>query len=267
MPMIAFASLSGAPGVTTTVTAWAAHTTQPTLILEADLVGGSAILAGAMAGSRAHDRSILALAEASGALTDRLWEQAILLPETRDRWLVPTVAWAGQAPALAPVWPRLAQAATTMTRDGGMDVLIDMGRIRVGEGPWPLAAAADALVLLTDATLPAINTVAVGVESLREQLRATGSGHRLVIAPLHAAPGTDRAHIRPFSSAEIQAAVAPTLVLPPIVYAPRQAAVYSAARPAPWRHGSSSYVRSIRELIHSATSHAATTAAALDLDL
>jgi len=265
MPVIALASLSGAPGVTTTVTAWAAHTTQPTLIIEADLVGGSPILAGAMAGSRPHDRSILALAETPGALIERLWEQAIPLPETRDRWLVPTIAWAGQAPALTPIWPSLGQAAATMTRDGGMDVLVDLGRLRVGEGPWPLAEAADTLILLTDATLPAINTLAVGVEAIRDQLRATGSPHRLVIAPLHAAPGTDRAHIRPFTGAEIQAAVAPTTVLPPILYAPRHAAVYSAARPAPWRHRNSGYVRSIRGLITAATSHAANLAAALDV--
>jgi hypothetical protein len=264
MPVIAFASLSGAPGVTTTVTAWAAHTTQPTLIIEADLVGGSPILAGAMAGSRPHDRSILALAETLGALTDRLWEQAILLPETRDRWVVPTIAWAGQAPALAPIWPRLGQAAVSMARDGGMDVLIDLGRIRVGEGSWPLAAAADALLLFTDATLPAINTLAVGVDAIRERLSASGSPNRLAIVSLHAPSGADRAHIRPFTSAEIQAAVTPTVVLPPILYAPRDAVVYSAARPAPWRHRSSGYVRSVRQLTSAATSHAASITAALD---
>lgn len=255
MGVYALTSFSGAPGVSTTAVAWAYASPRPTLILEADVTGGSPILAGLWGGEQTHDLSLLELANRQGErYADYLWEQALALPGAVDGWVVPTIGFPSQARSLAPVWAPLAEAARTISDQAGVDVLVDAGRLGTPGGPWPLVEAADVVLVLTDSTIAALNTTAICLESLRADLARSGTDQRVAVVPVLGDAGS--LHTRPYTAKEIAHVTAPTVVLNGIPRDPRRAAVYSSTTPAARGHETSRYLRSIRALVTAAGRHA-----------
>ncbi|MDN5766095.1 MAG: hypothetical protein L0H96_09560 [Humibacillus sp.] len=260
MTVIALASLSGAPGVTTTAAAWAVHSAHPTLIIEAATAGGSPMLAGLWAGTRAHDTSVLALAAHLGEpLEQYLWSQAVALPGQSDRWVLPAIAWPAQARSVEPVWRPLAAALRAISDDGGIDVLIDMGRITAAtarDRVWTLADTADVLIVVVDGAIAALNTAIIVTPELRDLLATTGTKERLAILPRLTGLTRDREGLRPYGHAEIASHFGGTKVLDPLIHDPRRAAVYAGGAMKRVGHDRSTYVHSIERLSRQAREHA-----------
>lgn len=176
MGVYGLTSFAGAPGVTTLAVAWAYLSERPTLVVEADPVGGSAILAGAFRATREHTHSVLQLsAPVPGlSLVDQLWSQTIPFPgdSTVQRLLLPAIAHPQQSGALQHVWEPLGRAFQSISTDGDMDVVIDLGRC-APTGRTPLAgvlAHCDAIGVLAWADLPGVNTLAIGAPTFRQVL-------------------------------------------------------------------------------------------------
>ena len=157
MAVIALTSASGAPGVSTTALAMTLLWPRRVVLLEADVTGGSAVLAGYLRGAvSAHERSLLGLAAAHhGHLGTALFSQAIPLDDAGRRHVVPAIADPVQAPALAPLWAPLVRLLSVWDTQG-VDVIVDAGRLGAAHGPTPLLDAADAVLLLTRTQLPAV---------------------------------------------------------------------------------------------------------------
>lgn len=281
MPVYALTSVCGSPGVSTTAIAWAYHSPRPTLIIEADVTGGSPLLAGAFGGTMLHRNSILALASTeSRDWAEMIWRQAVPLPDITernlfhadhapdlpdrmDRWVLPAIGRGHQARAMAPLWRPLAQVLTQIATDTDIDVIIDAGRLGIAGGPWDLIEAADAILLLTDSTIPALTTLALALDSLRVDLAATGSPDRLGVVPITGpsrmlrpwtwASKNTEPDIRPYGRAEIAATTAPTAVIATIPHAPRAAATYMQYLP---RRGTTTYDGAIKAMVSAAAAHA-----------
>ena len=273
MGVYALTSVTGSPGVTTTALAWASLSPRPTLIVEADVTGGSPILAGAFDGTMLHRGSVLALASAETEdWVETIWRNAVPLPDRVDRWVLPAIGRGHQARAMAPLWRSLATTLSGISTDTGVDVLVDVGRLGVAGGAWDLVESADAVLVLTDSTIPALTSLAIALDSLRADLSTSGSPQRLGIVPIvgpsqilrpWAWLGRDtEPDIRPYSRPEIAATFAPTPALAALPHAPRAAAAYMHARPTT-RDGSG-YNAAVRALITAAEQHARDYAALLD---
>lgn len=249
MSIYALTSLSGAPGVTTTALAWARLSPRPTLLVEADLTGGSAALAIAFAGDVAHDKSLLSLAgHPASEYVPRLWELVVEVPtapSASDAWIAPAIGFPVQADSMRSVWTPLADALRQISDTTDVDVLIDLGRYRPGSGALALMGRADATVVMTDATLAALNTLHVALPSVQDHLESTGAAQGLAVVPVL---GNEKgaAH-RPYSLSEIQSVVPDVTVLPGITRDARAAT-------APRRPGS--YQRSVTTLVDAARAHA-----------
>lgn len=254
MSIYALTSISGAPGVTTTAIAWARLSKRPTLIVEADPTGGSPIVAGVWSGQQPHTTSILELANRNLAgFVDFLHERTLPLPGTTDRRLLPGIPAPEHARPMASVWRPLAAALRTISSEGGMDVVIDAGRVGAADAPWTLMETADALLVLTDTTLPALNAAVIGVTSMRARLEQTGTPDRLALVPI---TGRDRGpDIRPYGAREINAVTQPTRVITEIPHDAARAAVYSSALTPTRGHGTSGYTRAITHLTKAAEDH------------
>lgn len=174
MGVYGLTSVSGSPGVTTAAVAWAMTSERPTLIIEADLVGGSPILAGMFRAEQPHDKSLLALTQRPVGMTlvDHIWAEAIPLPGTggADKWVVPGVATGAQAGALRTLWPTLGRAAQHLATEGGYDVLIDLGRTGTPMPHTGLLPHLDAVAVFTWAHLPGLHVVDTNLEQLRSTL-------------------------------------------------------------------------------------------------
>lgn len=273
MSIIALTSVTGAPGVTTTAVAWAYLSNRPTLIVEADPTGGSAILAGLWDGAQPHDRSILSLAtQRPEEYADRLWASTFELPGAAQRWLLPGIGTGGQAAAMMPVWPAVADALREIS-ETGIDILIDAGRVTAAASPWMLIDAADTTLVLARTSIQAINSLSIALPDLRDGLTATGTAHRLGVVTVTGAgrsgalPGRPQDFgAFPYSEKEVADVASPTAVVASVEFDPRAAAVYSNARPAGRTHGVSGYVRSIRHLIESAEAHAGKARSITDIE-
>ena len=241
MAVVALTSARGAPGVTTTALAMTLVWPRPVLLVEADVAGGSAVLAGYLRGAVAHDRSLLALAMAHrhGHLDEELRRQRVALDDAGDRHLVPAIADPVQAVSLAGVWAPLATAFSALERDG-VDVIVDAGRLGAAGGPEPLLRHADAVLLLTRSQLPAVAATRARAACLGEDLAGTGLGGD-GLELLLVGEG------RPYTSREIAKAVG-VPVLASMAWDPAAAEVLSvgAARPRQWE--ASAFVRSARAI-------------------
>lgn len=185
MPVHILTSLSGAPGVTSTALTWAQVSTRPTLVIEVDPAGGSPMLCIAWQGAKPHTRSVLDLAHfPAHEYVERIWELAMPLPQNPERaWLVPTVGTATQMRSLQTVWSALGEALAQIGREG-VDVLVDLGRLGSAGATAQLWSQADTVLVFTDTTLQALNSLAVGLPVLQEELRDLGAEHRLAVVPV-----------------------------------------------------------------------------------
>lgn len=155
MAVYAFTSAAGSPGVTTTVLGLALEWPGEVLLVDADPVGGSAILAGYFGGTVAHPGTLVELwsAHRQGSLATAVRELPLRLSETAS--MIPGPAGAAQAGGLTDLWPALAAQARALSGIG-VDVLVDLGRLGHEHFPAPLARAADELLLVLRSDLPSV---------------------------------------------------------------------------------------------------------------
>jgi hypothetical protein len=165
MAVIALASASGSPGVTTTALGMALLWPRPVLLVEADPTGGSGLLAGYFRGTREYGGGLVELALTSDGLSDALADASHTIEGTAVSF-VPGTRSHTQASALRDVWqPLSAELAELET--AGQDVLIDVGRLGLQGSPGPLLVNADLTLLVTRTHLPALSALRSWADSLQ----------------------------------------------------------------------------------------------------
>lgn len=237
MAFIGLTSLSGSPGVTTTAVAWATCSQSPTLLIEADLTGGSPILAGRLRASIPHERSLLALVtyDVDSSTAEVLREQAVDLPgSVAGSKVVPGVAEQSQAAALTGLWPDLGVALQELSAQQGIDVLVDLGRLTPAS-PWSLIGHLDQLLILTHATLPGLITVHNNLPAVASRLTQSALGIITLAAPREG-----------FGPKEAGQVLAPVPVLTHLPHLPKAAAAYSLG----WQQASTRALRGLHKEIH-----------------
>jgi hypothetical protein len=167
MGVVVLASAGGSPGVTTTALGLALVWPRPVLLVEADPTGASAILPGYLQGAPVPARCLidLAIAHQQGHLAQTLL--ALAVPLNASAKLIPAIKTRRQAAAMAGVWEPLADALRDLDQ-AGTDVIVDAGRLGLEFSPTPLLARADAVLLVTRCTLPALATARVWTPWLAE---------------------------------------------------------------------------------------------------
>lgn len=153
MAVIALASASGSPGVTTTAVGLTLLWPRPAILVEADPSGSSGILAGYFRGTREYDAGLVEVALSALDVGEAL--RTVVRPLNGDASLIAGVRSPSQAAALRDVWAPLTDALADL-ESHGQDVIVDAGRLGLTGSAEPLLAAADATVLLTRTTLPAL---------------------------------------------------------------------------------------------------------------
>jgi MinD-like ATPase involved in chromosome partitioning or flagellar assembly len=176
MAVVVLTSARGAPGVTTSALAIAMLWPRPVVLVEADVAGSSSILAGYLRGSVPPDRGLVSLAVAHrrGLLDEQFYDQTVPLIQDRVR-LVPGLVSAQQAPSMDKLWSPLGVVLANLEHSG-TDVIVDAGRLGMMHGPMPLVRSADALLLVTRTTLPAVSAARARVPVLRNDLLQLGKG-------------------------------------------------------------------------------------------
>lgn len=156
MALVVFASASGSPGVTTTALGLALRWPRPAVLVDADPVGGSAVLAGFFRGQVPHNDAMvqLVLASRSGDLPELFPTVLMPLPNSTAS-LLPGPRSHAQAASMTELWPELVEELRSLDRNG-QDVLVDAGRLGMQHSPTPLVTAADLLLLVCRSELPAL---------------------------------------------------------------------------------------------------------------
>lgn len=157
MAVIALASASGSPGVTTTALGMALLWPRSVLLVEADPTGGSGFLAGYFRGTREYGTGLIELALTSASLNDALADAAQPI-EGSQVWFVPGTRSHAQAAALCDLWEPLSETLAEL-ESNGQDVIVDAGRLGLVGSPEPLLASADLTLLLTRTNLPALSAL------------------------------------------------------------------------------------------------------------
>jgi hypothetical protein len=181
MTLIALTSAKGAPGVTTTALALAMQWPRPVVLVEADLAGPS-ILHGFFLSQVAQDIGLgpLAVAHRHGDLGSHLREQAISLTDgatvfmparhhmlaaipdgarTASKLYVPGIPGPQTAPAVRDIWEDLAIELVSLER-GGVDAIVDMGRLNIADDREPILQLADQVLVTTGSRLPDVMSAA-----------------------------------------------------------------------------------------------------------
>ncbi len=182
MALILLTSASGAPGVSTTALGLALAWPSRVLLIEADPGGGSTVLAGWFQGRPPHDRGVVNLAMAlayaapdadpSQWLPGALSDVVVAVPGTTVE-VVTGIRAPAQAGALADLWPPLAATAGEL-ECGGVDVIVDAGRLGMAHAPAALVDAADVVLLTTGTSLPALAAARGWSRELAERFGAVG---------------------------------------------------------------------------------------------
>ncbi|WP_299039919.1 hypothetical protein [uncultured Pseudokineococcus sp.] len=258
MAIVALASAKGAPGVSTTAVALTMLWHRPAVLVEADVSGTSAVMAGYLRASLPHDRGLvqLGLARRSAPLTVQdLWDNTLTLGP--DRHLVPGLSDPaqglglsdlGHAEALPGIWAELTTVLLGLER-AGVDAIVDVGRLGAAYGPVPLLRAADAVVLLTGTRLPDLTALDARHGRLVDDLQTNGAGSdALAVLPVGEGRGEHPAGESPYTVREITRGVTGAHVLQPLPWAPLEAGVYGHGFAARRRHQQSGYVRAINTL-------------------
>lgn len=232
MAVFALTSAAGAPGVTTTALGLALAWPNQVLLIDADPVGGSAILAGYFGGTVPHPGTLVELwsAHRQGALETAVREMPLRLSETAS--LIPGPAGATQAGGLTDLWPALAAQVRGLSQLG-VDVLIDLGRLGHTHLAVPLLRGCDEVLLVLRSDLPSV--AAASASDLPDEIPV-----RLVLV----GPG------RPYSSSSV-ASVFKHPVAFEVPWAPEEAEVLSHGKPEPKRgRGLTRGLRQAAEQLH-----------------
>jgi hypothetical protein len=165
MALIALCADKGSPGVTTAALALAAEWPCQAAVAEVDPSGGDLALRLTDGWGRfelADQPNLLTFAAASrrGGPEAGLLQKHCQTTSSGIRVLRGLVS-AEQAGGLERLWPDMADALRATV---GCDVLADLGRLLPGSPTWPIAAAADEVVVVAPGT-------AEGLAHLRERVR------------------------------------------------------------------------------------------------
>ncbi len=173
MAIIALASASGSPGVSTTCLGLAMVWPRPVLLVEADPTGGAGVLAGYFRGQRDAAGVVeLVMANRQRTLAAALPTMLVDLPGTQARVLVGTKAHE-QAAGLALLWDDLVPVLQDLSHRTGQDIIVDIGRLGLDGWARPLFSAADVALLLVRDTLPSL----AALRSWAATLGDDGPGH------------------------------------------------------------------------------------------
>lgn len=218
MAVIVLGSASGSPGVTTTALGLALVWPRPVLLVDADPVGGSAVLAGYFRGTVADAGAMvnLILAQRDGHLSEELPEALIRVPKSQVS-LLPGPKSHAQAGSLIDLWGPLAWEFRALEATG-QDVIVDVGRLGMTYSPGALIDAADLAVLVTRSDLPALSASRQWASEWA-QASADGSGPTSAGVAV-VGPG------RPYAVGEVSKALA-AAVLGVVVWDPQSAQVLS----------------------------------------
>lgn len=160
---------------------------------------------------------------------DSLLDQSLRLeratPGGATTMVLPGIANIVQVPTVRSLWGELGSVLTALG-SGGIDVIVDLGRVSVGaEDRNALLVQADLLVLLAGSSLPQVHAA----QQLSVQLRKQYAGADSQLSPLGlVVVGPNR----PYSESEITAACGVRL-LGTLPWDSETAAVYSDGAPAP----------------------------------
>lgn len=218
MAVIVLASASGSPGVTTTALGLALVWPRPVVLVDADPVGGSALLAGYFHGTVVDSDAMvsLVLAHRDGRLAEALPQVLVGVPDTQLA-ILPGPKSHAQAGSLMGLWAPLMVEFQAL-EDTGQDVIVDVGRLGMVHSPASVIAAADVAVLVSGSDLPAL-AAARQWASDWAQASADGTGPASVGLVLVGAN-------RPYSAHEV-ATVLPLPVLGTVAWEPASAQVLS----------------------------------------
>lgn len=242
MATVCLTSASGSPGVTTTAVGMAFSWPRPVLLVEADPTGGSGVLAGFLRGTTPYDAGLIELALSPLGTADALRD--VVRPLSPNVSLVAGIRSHPQATALRDVWEPLAAALRELD-DNGQDVIVDAGRLGLMGSPTPLLDAADAALLVTRATLPAISTARSWAETVRQP--ATGWRHPglLLIA-----------EGQPYRATEVSKVLGMPVVTD-LPDDPAAAAVYHRGAAPPKHFETGPYIRALQAAVQSVQAHIA----------
>ena len=165
MAVIALASASGSPGVTTTALGLALLWPRPVLLVEADPTGGSGLLAGYFGGTREYETGLIELALTASSVHDGLAEVSQRIEGTSVSFVAGTRSHT-QASALRDLWQPLSEELADL-KTTGQDVIVDAGRLGLVGTPEPLLTNADLTLLVTRTTLPALSAVRSWADSIQ----------------------------------------------------------------------------------------------------
>lgn len=201
MAVIALASATGSPGVTTTSLALTLSWPRPVLLVEADPAGGD-ILAGFLRAELRADRGLayLSVAARRDGLAEEFAAQVIDLGQRKSpitRLLLAGVSDPAESAGVAQSWPQLADFFARLGGDGrraaedpvreALDVIVDCGRVVTHYPPLPILAAADAVLLVLRSTLRSVSGTAPVMAGLRRDIaRAGGDADRIGLLVIEA---------------------------------------------------------------------------------
>ena len=242
MATVCLTSASGSPGVTTTAVGMAFSWPRPVLLVEADPTGGSGVLAGFLRGTTPYDAGLIELALSPLGTADALRD--VVRPLSPNVSLVAGIRSHAQATALRDIWEPLAAALRELD-DNGQDVIVDAGRLGLMGSPTPLLDAADAALLVTRATLPAISAARSWAETVRQP--ATGWRHPCLLLI---------AEGQPYRATEISKVLGMPVVAD-LPDDPAAAAVYHRGAAPPKHFETGPYIRALQATVQSVQAHIA----------
>lgn len=242
MAIVCLTSASGSPGVTTTAVGMAFSWPRPVLLVEADPTGGSGVLAGFLRGTTPYDAGLIELALSPLGTADALRD--VVRPLSPNVSLVAGIRSHAQATALRDIWEPLAAALRELD-DNGQDVIVDAGRLGLMGSPTPLLDAADAALLVTRATLPAISAARSWAETVRQP--ATGWRHPCLLLI---------AEGQPYRATEISKVLGMPVVAD-LPDDPAAAAVYHRGAAPPKHFETGPYIRALQATVQSVQAHIA----------
>jgi MinD-like ATPase involved in chromosome partitioning or flagellar assembly len=224
MALIAVAADKGAPGVTTTSVALAAVWPRPVLLAECDAAGGDLVYRLPSADGTRLDprRGLLSLAVSArrGLEPRQVWEHAQKLRGGLD--VLVGVTNAEQGAGLDPLWGQVGAALAGLP---DADVIADCGRVGSEGRYYDLLARADAVVMITRASLGDMVRIRDRVSVVDAAVRRrTGAGRVSVLVI---------ANYKSFSAAlgEVKQVLSsgdwPAPILGGIAYEPRSAELLS----------------------------------------
>ncbi len=126
--------------------------------------------------------------------------------------MLPGVGTSAQAHSFGDLWAGLGDALLRISAESDIDVVIDMGRWNSRGYATALLTRADAVLVMSDSTLPALNSLSLGLETISTHLEASGAARKLAVVPVL---GNEKgASHRPYGSREIRQVTHGVPVLP-----------------------------------------------------